>query len=516
VKKRRSLRWQIFVPINAAVIATVIVFLVWDSVSEWRVHIEEKRASLRAEAETILAAVLLHENDPHPKLEAFITDAWRAARAQGDESPGHHIVVQIGSTVLRAPPGRRTADALLGAMRDAAASPDSTGPSEDGRIVVGAASRGGTSVWVSELLTDIQRLIQRQIGRRIASIGLLAGAIAIVINLLVNRLVERPVRGMVEAVRSLRAGQLGVQTAFASSEELAFLAEEFNAMSTGLAAADHDRRWQMDKARRIQEHLLPACGTTGPLTMACLCEPASEVGGDFYDVRVRPDGVVLVCMADVTGHGVPAAMGAAILKILFAGAVDRSAAPDAIAADISRGFAAVTLDDVFASMIVVAIYIATEPAAAPGPPPAAGAPSSAAGGAPPPGRGLAGRFLYASAGHPPAYLLRPGRPMCTLQSTGPLLGIHDIKEWRTVEIETAPGDRLVLVTDGLMDAASASGERFSLDRLEAAIALTADVPLTELPRRIVQDVRSFCGDRPQEDDMTLVALEFQPRRERRL
>jgi phosphoserine phosphatase RsbU/P len=103
--------------------------------------------------------------------------------------------------------------------------------------------------------------------------------------------------------------------------------------------------------------------------------------------------------------------------------------------------------------------------------------------------------------------------MCTLQSTGPLLGIHDVKIWSTVEIETAPGDRLVLVTDGLMDAASASGERFGLEHLEAAIARASDSPLAELPRRIVQEVRAFCGDRTQEDDMTLVALEFQPRRE---
>jgi phosphoserine phosphatase RsbU/P len=491
--KRRSLRWQIFVPINVAVVAFIAAFLVWDSLTEWHVHLDEKQVALRAEAETVLAAVALHRSDPRQRLETFINDA--CSRAQGEDSPGHHIAVQVGSTTLQARSRYKDPEAMLRSMREAAADPEGTAEAEGGPIVVGSASREGITVWVAEHITDVQRLVQRVVARRIASIILMAGALAIVINLLVNRLVDRPVRAVVDAVRRVRAGQLGVQTAFGKSEELAFLADEFNAMSAGLAAADKERRWQMDKARLIQEHLLPTCGAAGRLPTACLYEPASEVGGDFYDVRVRDDGTVLVCMADVTGHGVPAAMGAATLKILFAAASDRSSDPERILADVSRGFAGVSLDDVFASMFMLVVDDGT---------PAAGSGSGA-------GAAKAARSVtlrYASAGHPPAYLLHEGRPPTPLPSTGPLLGIHDIKQWKTVVVDVRPCDRIVMVTDGLMDAASPSGERFGIERLEAAIGRAAAGPLQEIPRRIIHEVRSFCGDRPQEDDMTLLALEL--------
>ena len=77
----------------------------------------------------------------------------------------------------------------------------------------------------------------------------------------------------------------------------------------------------------IQEHLLPD-GTTIPgLTLARLYRPATEVAGDYYDLLSLSDGNWLICLVDVSGHGVPAAMGAAMLD-MFLGAVETRTAPE--------------------------------------------------------------------------------------------------------------------------------------------------------------------------------------------
>jgi len=258
---------------------------------------------------------------------------------------------------------------------------------------------------------------------------------------------------------------------------VSLLVSRLKIVNEGLEAKVLEKAAQMEKARQIQDRLLPLPETASRLGAAFLYEPASEVGGDYLDIRPAPGGTVLLAMADVIGHGVPAAMEAAILKTLLGYACDQAARPDRVLTTIRQDTADILVDSDFASMIVVVLDRS------------------------------AGRLEYASAGHPSGYLIQPGRPIRGLPATGPLLGVPGTQAWETVSMDVRPGDRLVLVTDGLMEAANEAGEPYGLGRLEAAIEESRGEPPDRLCRRIMERVRAFRGAAAQNDDMTILAIQ---------
>jgi len=473
--KGRSLRWKILVAVNAAVVAILIIFMVWDYTVEWSAHLREKRTAMDEQAKTLLPAVLRLSRNLDD-VQTYIDRV--CAQMQEGTSPGHHIVVQIGGHVLQARPHQRQSPEMERAVLAAASRPTGSAGTNRGRIIVGQARQAGAAVYVSEYLFNIERIIRAQIARRIFSVLLLGVVLAVVLNLLIDRLITRPLGAVVGAVRRLSTGELGVQVPSANTAELAFLADEFNSMSAALAAADRARQEQMHKARRIQQRLIPSDIEDIGVKAAWIYEPATEVAGDYFDIRQTEADLVLFCVADVTGHGVPAAMVAAMIKTLFTSVAAQSSDPQAILTVLNEGLSAATLEEDFASMIVVA----WDPAGH--------------------------RLRYASAGHEPAYLIRPGGPTRTLDSTGPLLGILADATWQTVELEVEAGDRLVIVTDGLSETTSAGGELFGRDRLRALLEQGKTQPLEVWLREAIDRVVTFRGQSAQADDMTILAVEF--------
>ncbi|MCX5685551.1 MAG: SpoIIE family protein phosphatase, partial [Planctomycetota bacterium] len=410
--RRRSLRWQLIMPLNAAVVLTLSAFLVWDSASEYRELMERKRDALQAEARTLLPAVRQNHDKPQAIQEYLDRIASHAQAA----SPGHHVAAKVGDEVYQAASNHEDPPAMLRAMQEGAAGPDKVAVAEDGRIVVGSAEfkpkrnqQGvATTVWVSEHMEDVLGELWQQVFRRVLSLVVLGVMIAIVVNIVIARRVSRPLRAVVDAARRLKAGDFGAQAPASRTEELGFLADEFNAMSAALAMADRERRLQMEKARRIQERLLPSAEAAAGMKVACAYRPANEVGGDYFDIFPREDGRLMLAIADVTGHGVPAAMGAAMLKTLFLAASERTADPERILAEVNKGFANVVLPDDFASMVVAAVDR------------------------------KAGCLRYAGAGHPASYFLRPGEAMRLLASTGPLLAVPIDEPWLATQVAVRP------------------------------------------------------------------------------
>jgi len=291
------------------------------------------------------------------------------------------------------------------------------------------------------------------------------------------RLTMRPLKVLAAAARRIADGELGAQVESPMPTELAIVASEFNSMSARLAQADMRRRAEMEKARQIQRHLLPAQRAFADPPLAWRYEPATEVAGDYVDVRAVGDAL-LVVVADVAGHGVPAAMGAAMLKTLFSGAVSQTSNPSVILAEINRGFAAVTPDEDFASMIVLSYD-------------------------------QNGNTLrHASAGHEPAYLMRGGAVAQTLSATGPLLGISEEGQWLAEDVAVAPGDLLIIVTDGLVETRAPDGRQFGRERLSAILGDGETEPLDDLLSRLLASASTLRGNADQEDDITLVAMRF--------
>jgi len=206
------------------------------------------------------------------------------------------------------------------------------------------------------------------------------------------------------------------------------------------------------------------------------------VGGDFYDVLKRPDGRWVIALGDVSGHGVPAALGAAMLKTLLNEACREATAPSEILLRLNNGFRHVTLPGDFATMLLVCWD--------------------------PRDRSL----VYASAGHEPGYVVRRGEgdgtvEMTTLSSTGIILGIDAEPSWTEGSHQVGVGDLLLFCTDGVVEVFNAEGHQFGRSRLVESVSECIrsgpDTPAEKIASVIQRDVRRYRGEADALDDLTL-------------
>ena len=472
--KRRSLRFQLLFSLNAVVALILVAFAVWDGLTEWDIHLREKRIAMSEEAQTLMPAVLSHRDNP-----AAIQDYIDRVCGQMREgpSPGHHIAVQMGPTTYQARAHHRQSPEMLEAMRQGAQSANGLADAPQGRVVVGHAVAGDAVLLVSEYVSNIGRIVRAQLIRRGLSIVCLALVLTGVLTLVTGRLVTRPLGAIIDGVRRVSSGHLGARVAPPRSRELGYLADEFNAMSEALARAQSKSQAEMEKARRIQQHLMPSLEAPGGLKLASLYRPATMVAGDYLDAVPGHDGWIMFCVADVTGHGVPAAMNAAMLKTLFKSAVEATNDPANILRAIHERFAAVSLTEDCVTALVIAAKS---------------------------GESI---WRYASAGHEPAYLLRPDKDTETLESTGPLIGVVGLEGWNTLDISVSEEDRVVVVTDGLSETASPTGRLLGRGRIREILEQNRRLPLQAMINKMADTAAAHQGNQEQADDITCLALE---------
>ncbi len=233
---------------------------------------------------------------------------------------------------------------------------------------------------------------------------------------------------------------------------------------------------ELQLARHIQQSLLPSRMPDVPgLRVEGAYLPMSAVAGDFYDIATLPDSRVIVIVADVSGHGVPAALVASMMKVAFAAESERYDRPGDILGGINRA-----LTGKFERAYVTACCAVIDPAA--------------------------GKLAYAAAGHPPALLRRKNGRIERLHEGGIVLTLMPAATYDTAEVTFEFGDYLLLYTDGLIEASRSGGEEFfgdaELDRVISALPQSAD-----LVQALLQAHRRWIGpDAPLADDVTLVGV----------
>ena len=233
-------------------------------------------------------------------------------------------------------------------------------------------------------------------------------------------------------------------------------------------------------AGQIQANFLPRNLPNVPgWELAAMLRPARETSGDFYDVIPLPSGRLGIVIADVADKGMGAALYMALSRTLIRTyAIEYDNQPELVLSAANRRI----LADTGAGQFVTVFYGVLDP--------------------------TSGELVYSNAGHNPPYHLsaRDGNVIQELDRTGVPLGILDGGTWQQRVVHLAPGDVLLLYTDGITEAQNAQGTFFDEDRLREAVRANLGRSAQDIQDGVIAQVDAFVSDTPQFDDIAMMVV----------
>jgi phosphoserine phosphatase RsbU/P len=244
---------------------------------------------------------------------------------------------------------------------------------------------------------------------------------------------------------------------------------------------------ELQLAREIQQSLaganFPEIGKNRPLSFAARYIPTSGLAGDFFETVRISDSSAGMLICDVMGHGVRSALIVAMLRGLLEKQRRSADEPATFLRGLNRGLAAI-LDRAGTTMFATAFYAVADL--------------------------QAGTLRYACAGHPGAICVgKNGTRLLagTRKEKGPGLGLMLKADYPAGEIPLEEVDRLLLFTDGILEAENESGEAFMHQRLMQSAAELVHLPMDDMLDGLLDHVRKFSGNHQFEDDVCLLGLD---------
>lgn len=253
---------------------------------------------------------------------------------------------------------------------------------------------------------------------------------------------------------------------------------ELREKNAALEKAQAQLKAELEVARALQLAILPSAFPARPgCEAAARMIPATTMGGDFYDYIELPDGQIGLVIADVSGHGVPAAFFMAVARTNLRELAVRHTDPGECLAQTNDALCAQNPLELF----VTVFYCILDP--------------------------KTGVLRYANGGHNQPYVRRAAGPIDSLDGAGGLvLGAMTGVKYPTHTAQLLRGDRLVLYTDGVTEAFNPTEELYGAERLVDEVHVHGGGTPTALVERICQSVTNFAGLEPQSDDITLTVL----------
>ena len=309
-----------------------------------------------------------------------------------------------------------------------------------------------------------------------------------------GRSIAGPVVRLTEATSRIADGDLSRRVEVTATNEIGQLAGSFNQMTERLARSIEELTITTAAKERIESELrvahdiqmgiltkiFPPFPDRPEFDLHAMIVPAKEVGGDFYDFVLFDDQELYVIIGDVSGKGVPASLFMAVTLTLFRASVSRGMPPGALLTKLNRDLCVGNTSSLFVTVFCARVDVRT------------------------------GTLAYSNGGHNPPYLVTASGSASTLPMLGgPVLGILEQDSFGEGTRQLASGDTLVLFTDGITEASTASDELYGDDRLTATLeARRQDTRAQATVAAIAADVLQFVGNAPQSDDQTLLVLRY--------
>lgn len=275
--------------------------------------------------------------------------------------------------------------------------------------------------------------------------------------------------------------------AFVLSETLT---EELQILSGQLEAKVHDRTQELNQAlksiqqdlfyaKRIQNNsLVIDYSEIKGLEIIPYYSAMVEVGGDFYGVSVPVKDKYRVFLADVTGHGIQAALITMAVKGIYDN-IKNFDLPPSHALDIFNNEFLEKYQSL--NSLLTCIFLDINPSTK--------------------------TICYASAGHPSCVLLRNGK-IELLEKTGRMVGITKNNKYKDIEKDFLLGDRIFLFSDGIYEQYNSKMEEFGEDKLYSLIANTRNLPLRDSINKIITSLNEFLNNTEKQDDITIIGIEY--------
>lgn len=353
----------------------------------------------------------------------------------------------------------------------------------------------------------VEKMNQKLLGVIVFAL-LFAVALFFVISIMLRQIVVEPVSELTQVVSSFSEDNLTVRSSYSSNDEIGILSVKYNKMldtiqeytesleqkvqerTKELADANEVLRRQkaeMDRnlrmAQKIQLNLIPS-ELTYPkreeLNFSSLYSAMDAIGGDIFDIIRTGRNSFGLLMADVSGHGIPAALVTTMVKVSFnTHAQTFGVKPSDVCYRVNQDISKLLGNDYSHYLTAFFGIINLEQ----------------------------NKFEWANCGHHPAILVRDGM-VIRLGNPGPFIGFIESPQFQDESIELEKGDRIILFTDGIVEARNEKGEMFDIKRLLDICVGGRDQSPSLFVKHLLDDLKKFCGNEVQDDDRAVLVVDY--------
>ncbi|MFA6550343.1 MAG: SpoIIE family protein phosphatase [Candidatus Gracilibacteria bacterium] len=321
--------------------------------------------------------------------------------------------------------------------------------------------------------------------KRILLLGLFGVMLGVIMAYLFAERITKPITKITQGAAILAKGDFNYLVDVRTGDELEILANAFNGMAREIEKSTKAMIYkervtkELELASRIQKEILPKqIPQTPTLDIAAGLIPAEEIGGDCYDF-ITMGSRLLMYIGDVTGHGVPSGLVAAVANAVIYSFSDKAAAKE-ILIETNKVLKAKTMPNMFMTLGMMDYSEETK------------------------------KITYVNAGHEPLlYYSAKDKKVTSIESKGIALGMFpDIsKHLESQEIEMQSGDTILAYSDGIPEAWKNERENYGMSRLKRAFSDYASLSSALAIRNaVLSDVKEYIGGYKQMDDITLIVI----------